>query len=59
MILHELVRETRIGVKLAGNPKGVVISSDFLRFSVTGSRDRLDFRMGFQLDFRMGFQLDI
>ena len=50
MILYVSVRETRIGVKLAGNPKRVVISSDFLHFSVTGSRDRLYFRMGFQLD---------
>ena len=32
MILHILVRETRIGVRLARNPKGVVIASDFLHF---------------------------
>jgi hypothetical protein len=32
MILHILVRETRVGVRLAGNPKGVVILSDFLHF---------------------------
>ena len=52
MILHILGRETRIGVRLAGDPKEVVISSDFLHFlfSVTSSRDRSDLRMGFHLN---------
>ena len=50
MILHILGRETRIGVRLAGNPKGVVISSDFPHFSVTGSRYTSDLRMGLHLN---------
>ena len=50
MILHILARETRIRVRLAVTSKGVVISSDFLNFSVTARRDKSDLRMGFHLN---------
>ena len=54
MIVHVFVAQTRIDLTLLWNRKEVVISSDFLAyiFSVTSSRDRLDFKMLSKLRFK-------
>ena len=48
MIVHVFAAQTRADLTLLWNRKKVVISSDFLHFSVTGSRDRLDLMIGFR-----------